>query len=223
MRNLKICFIRHGTTGMNQLGLFCGRTDALLAKEGWEELIQLKETYDYPEVERVYSSPALRCRETAAVFYPELEPVIKEGLWEFDFGQGEKTPAVSYKGTDLFAAWLRQDPDCMFPGGETLLESGDLDVTCVLDRGLDVGQWPSDPLDALLDKTGDRGVILLAERKGAFHFTLVDIVADIPHEVLVDLLGFVDHPPFLAEDVDGYDGEDGEDNHQPSTLRCHLD
>ena len=123
MGNLKICFIRHGTTGMNQLGLFCGRTDALLAREGWEELIQLKKTYDYPAVERVYSSPALRCRETASVFYPELEPVIKEGLWEFDFGQGEKTPAASYKGTDLFAAWLRQDPDCMFPGGETLLEA----------------------------------------------------------------------------------------------------
>ena len=108
---------------MNQLSLFCGRTDALLAKEGWEELIELKETYNYPAVERGYSSPAVRCRETAAVFYPGMDPIIKERLWEFDFGQGEKTPAPSYKGTDLFAAWLRQDPDCMFPGGETLLEA----------------------------------------------------------------------------------------------------
>ena len=120
---LKIYFLRHGTTVLNQQGRFCGRTDTLLAPEGWEELRSLKEAYDYPEVERVYTSPAIRCLETASVFYPDMEPVIKEGLWEFDFGEDEKVPAASFMGTDFYRSWLEQDPDCAFRGGETLLEA----------------------------------------------------------------------------------------------------
>jgi len=108
---------------MNQLGLFCGRTDALLAPEGWEELRELKEKYDYPDVERVYSSPAIRCFETASVFYPDKEPVKKKGLWEYDFGLDEKTPAASFAGTILYEKWLNQDPDVAFNEGETILEA----------------------------------------------------------------------------------------------------
>ena len=83
MGNLRICFIRHGTTGMNQRGLFCGRTDALLAREGWEELIQLRETYDYPAVERVYSMDA-------GCMYLDMKPALKDG----ERGQTPFTPAV---------------------------------------------------------------------------------------------------------------------------------
>lgn len=122
MSRLTIYFIRHGTTTMNLQGRFCGSTDALLDPQGWEELRQLKEDYDIPDVERVYSSPAIRCRETASVYYPDQEPVIKEGLWECDFGEGEKTPAPDYAGTEFFDDWVSQRPDIAFPGGESLLE-----------------------------------------------------------------------------------------------------
>ena len=123
MSELKIYFVRHGTTVMNQQGRFCGRTDALLAREGWQELYDLKEKYSYPEVERVYSSPAIRCLETASVLYPGMNPVVKEGLWEFDFGEEEETPVTEYLGSEFFDTWLNQEPDCAFRGGETLLEA----------------------------------------------------------------------------------------------------
>ena len=122
MNKLTVYFIRHGTTTMNKQGRFCGSTDALLDPDGWDELRKLKKEYDIPDVERVYCSPAIRCRETASVYYPDKEPILKEGLWECDFGQGEKTPASDYAGTDFFKDWLKQRPDIAFPEGESLLE-----------------------------------------------------------------------------------------------------
>ncbi|MBR0382923.1 MAG: histidine phosphatase family protein [Eubacterium sp.] len=123
MGKLTAYFVRHGTTVMNQLGLFCGSTDALLAREGWQELENLKENYDYPEVERVYSSPAIRCIETASALYPGMTPVTKEGLWEVDFGEDEGAPASDFLGTPFFDTWLAQEPDCAFRGGESILEA----------------------------------------------------------------------------------------------------
>ena len=123
MGTLTVYFIRHGTTTMNRQGRFCGSTDALLDPEGFEELRALKEEYDIPEVERVYCSPAIRCLETASVYFPDAEPFLKEGLWEYDFGQAEKDHAPDYMGTEMFDIWLSQAPDCAFPGGETLLEA----------------------------------------------------------------------------------------------------
>ena len=122
MNQLTVYFIRHGTTTMNLQGRFCGRTDALLDPQGWDELRQLKEDYEIPDVERVYSSPAIRCQETASVYFPDKEPFLKEGLWECDFGKGEKTPASDYAGTDFFKDWLKQLPDTAFPEGESLIE-----------------------------------------------------------------------------------------------------
>ena len=87
-------------------------------------------------------------------------------------------------------------------GRQTLLEPCDLNVSAVLDSRLDVVQRPSDSLDALLGDPGDRGIEFLAEGDSALDLSFVDIVTDIPHEVLVHLLGLVDHPPLLAEDVD---------------------
>ena len=106
---------------------------------------------------------------------------------------------------------------------ETPLQAGDFDVAGILDGGLDVAQGPSDPLDALADQAGDRGVITLAEREGGFDLAFVDVVADVVHEVLVHLGGTADQPPFLAENIDGYDAEDQEYDHQPAALAGHLD
>ena len=102
--------------------------------------------------------------------------------------------------------------------GETFLEAGHFDVGGVLDRGLDISQGTSDALDALLDQTGDGGVVFLAEGDGGLDLALVDVVADVVHEVLSDLVGLADHPPLLSEDVDGDDGKGEEDEHEPASL-----
>lgn len=70
MITYKLHFIRHGMTEGNRQGLFVGRTDLPVSEEGFDQLALLRDTYDYPRVEAVYSSPLSRCRQTAGVPLP---------------------------------------------------------------------------------------------------------------------------------------------------------
>lgn len=123
MAELTVYFIRHGITDRNEAGKCCGRTDALVSPTGWKELYRLKENYEYPTVEKVYASPAIRCRETVSVFFPGQDPTLLDGFWELDFGEGEDQFASELAKLPQFEKWLHQDLDCMFPGGESLLEA----------------------------------------------------------------------------------------------------
>lgn len=123
MSVLKVYFIRHGLTDRNQKGRCCGRTNALVSEEGREALKELRDQYQYPEVEKVYASPAIRCQETASIFFPNQEPELLEGFWEYDFGRAEDQHVSELAKLPVYEKWLLQAPDCMFPGGETLLEA----------------------------------------------------------------------------------------------------
>ena len=122
---LTIYCYRHGLTRSNTEGRFGGTLDSLLTRQGWEELYHLKENYDYPAVQKLYTSPAIRCRETASVLFPDMEPCIYEGLWEYKFGCKENTLCSDYFGTELYDSWMEQEMSCAFDyeGGETLLEA----------------------------------------------------------------------------------------------------
>ncbi len=104
MKTFKIHLIRHGFTDANLKGQYIGnRTDLPLSPEAVTELRNLKESVDYPEVEAVYTSPMLRCRQTASVIYPDNTPIPVDEITEYDFGDFEgKT-----------AAELENDPDYM--------------------------------------------------------------------------------------------------------------
>lgn len=121
MAEVTIYFFRHGLTYGNVEGHMCGRTDTLVCRQGWEELYHLKENYEYPQVERVYASPAIRCRETASVLFPGQTPKIVDNFWEMDFGEWEDVPVDCSEGAG-FEKWLAQDSDCGFPEGESILE-----------------------------------------------------------------------------------------------------
>ena len=87
MNTIKIHLIRHGATDANYRGEYIGcRTDLPLAPEGLNELRLLKDDIEYPEIERLYSSPMLRAKQTGAVLYPEKQIVPVEELMEYDFG-----------------------------------------------------------------------------------------------------------------------------------------
>lgn len=123
MPELTIYFVRHGLTKNNAAGRVQGRKDTLLSEEGRRQLHALRDTYSYPAVERVYSSPAARARETAAILYPDQEPVPVEGFWEYSFGVWEGRPMTEIAQTPPYQKWLDQDMDCKFEGGESLLEA----------------------------------------------------------------------------------------------------
>lgn len=118
MRTLKIHLIRHGATDANYDGRYIGcNTDLPLAPEGLNELRMLKDDIDYPEIERLYSSPMLRCRQTGAVLYPDFEPVTVEELKEYDFGLFENKTAAELESNPNFIPWTSGRLSAP-PGGE---------------------------------------------------------------------------------------------------------
>lgn len=123
MSECTVYFVRHGLTTSNEKGFCCGSTDALVSEQGRQELKKLKELYRYPAVDHLYASPAIRCRETASILFPDMVPELIENFWEFDFGVMEDHPVSDFMDASTHRKWLAQAPDLGFSGGETLLEA----------------------------------------------------------------------------------------------------
>ncbi len=118
MKTLKIHLIRHGATDANYLGQYIGcKTDLPLAPEGLNELRLLKENMDYPDIERLYSSPMLRCRQTGAVLYPDKQIIPVADLREYDFGSFEGKTAAQLESDPDFIPWTSGKLSAP-PGGE---------------------------------------------------------------------------------------------------------
>ena len=79
----------------------------------------MKSDFEYPAVSAVISSPLDRCLETARILYPDLSPMIFDGLIEYDFGEFEGMTADELKGDKEFAAWLAGGEEAAAPFGES--------------------------------------------------------------------------------------------------------
>ena len=106
MRTLKIHLIRHGATDANYKGQYIGcKTDLPLSPEGLNELRMMKDDVDYPEIERLYSSPLLRAKQSGAVLYPDVPMFLVENFKEYDFGDFEGKTALELDLDPDFRAW----------------------------------------------------------------------------------------------------------------------
>ncbi len=107
MKNYKIHLLRHGRTSANEQAKFVGRTDLSLSDSGCAELKEMCEKYEYPGAQRVYSSPLMRCTQTAEILYPSLELCTVDDLAEYDFGPYENKGADELTKDASFMAWLK--------------------------------------------------------------------------------------------------------------------
>lgn len=106
MKTYKIHLIRHGLTEANIKGQYVGnRTDLNLCEEGIKELRDLRETVDYPDIEKLYTSPMLRCKQTAEIIYPDTEYTVIDEFAEYDFGEFEGKTAKELEKDDNFILW----------------------------------------------------------------------------------------------------------------------
>ena len=105
MKTFKIHLIRHGLTEGNLKQQYIGRTDLPLAGVGVAELQRLKDEIDYPKVDKVYSSPMLRCIQTAHILYPAKDIQMVENLREIDFGDFEGKTANELESNPAYADW----------------------------------------------------------------------------------------------------------------------
>lgn len=109
--------IRHGETDLNRAGRYQGSLDVPLSAEGRKNLRQAEAA-----PERVYVSPLLRARQTAAVLFPEAVQIPIEGLREMCFGEFEGRNFKEMEHDAAYRAWV--DGMCMgkCPGGESRQE-----------------------------------------------------------------------------------------------------
>ncbi len=119
MRAYRLYLIRHGITQGNLNGQYIGSTDLPLCEFGKKQLSDLKEHMLYPTVGRVYTSPLLRCTQSANILYPEMLPVIIDDLRECDFGKFEGKTIQQLKDTADYQNWISSNMRISPPNGES--------------------------------------------------------------------------------------------------------
>ncbi|MEE0928399.1 MAG: histidine phosphatase family protein [Acutalibacteraceae bacterium] len=117
MKTYKIHLIRHGLTEGNLKQQYIGKTDLPLAGVGVTQLQRLKEEVDYPRVDKVYSSPMLRCLQTAHILYPGRDVQTVDKMREIDFGEFEGKTANELEALPSYADWAAGRINAA-PGGE---------------------------------------------------------------------------------------------------------
>ena len=119
MQSYVIHLIRHGSVAETLKGKYIGSTDVSLTKEGRENLVLIRETAGYPEVQKVFSSPLLRCTESCEIIFPGHEIKCLSSFSECDFGEWEGKGAAELSGDPRFAQWLQNSDKTPPPGGES--------------------------------------------------------------------------------------------------------
>lgn len=117
MQTYRIYLVRHGLTQANEVGAYIGQTDLPLSAAGLKALQQLKNSGESLSVEKVYTSPLLRARQTAAVLFPDFHAEEMPELTEFDFGEFEGKTAAQLENNPDFAAFVSGRLSAP-PGGE---------------------------------------------------------------------------------------------------------
>ena len=116
---MRIALIRHGQTIGNLYKAYIGRTDQPLCEEGKVDLLRRKRSGTYPPVDHLFSSPMLRCLQTAAILYPKQAYVQVPQLVERDFGLLEGLNHQEITAKPGFEDWGKTAESMVFPGGES--------------------------------------------------------------------------------------------------------
>ncbi len=139
--------VRHAMTQGNLELRWTGTTDQPLAPAG-AALARANARPRDAVPRRVWSSPLLRCRETAALLYPGAEQVPVPGFRETGFGPFENKNHRELEGDPLYEAWVKSAGAAPVPG----LESRE----AVAARALSAFRPAADELTAL----GEDGAIV---------------------------------------------------------------
>ena len=119
MKGYKIRLIRHGMTAANTEGRYIGITDTPLSSEGIKLLYEKAEGLDYGSVQKVYTSPLRRCRQTADILYHDAFTVDLGLLAEMDLGDFENRTAAELASDPAYAKWIEGGLDNPPPHGES--------------------------------------------------------------------------------------------------------
>ena len=121
---MHVYLARHGETTWNLAGRYQGRRETALTSLGMQQAFALAAAMDAARVERIVSSPLLRCAATARPTAERLNlPIetddrlieIAHGTWE-----GRLRDEIAANDPFRYAAWRNDPANVAFEGGETI-------------------------------------------------------------------------------------------------------
>lgn len=125
----EIILVRHGKTQGNIEHRYIGTTDQPMLESELQELQQRH----YPHADLLYTSPMVRCKQTAHILYPQLTPTEITAFKETDFGLFEGKNYQELKANPDYQAWLDSGGQLPFPKGESIVHFKQRCTTAFLD------------------------------------------------------------------------------------------
>lgn len=123
MKGYRLSLIRHGFTEANETGMYIGnKTDLPISKKGKDTLLNFMDEYRYPRVQRVYTSPLLRCRQTCEILFPDRQVIAMDDLKELDLGDFDGKTVDELIDREDYKQWLKGGLDNAPPNGESIQE-----------------------------------------------------------------------------------------------------
>ena len=110
----ELVFIRHGKTEWNEQKRYIGITDMPLSDNGALKIRELAKAGTYPDVDIVFISPMLRCKETANIIYPKAEVI---SIDEYK-GRLEGKTFEELSDDPVYMRWVESGGKTDFPGYE---------------------------------------------------------------------------------------------------------
>ena len=100
---MKVTLVRHGETEENYLKKLQGRSNPLLNDTGRRQVLRLKNKLSALKYDLCFTSPLIRCFETALVLVGDRTEIIRDDrLIERDMGELEGRPVEEY---NAFTFW----------------------------------------------------------------------------------------------------------------------
>lgn len=162
---VQVYFLRHGETSFSLSGGFCGELDLALTDQGKIMAAEFAEAYAHLPWQAIFTSPMKRTTATAEPLCKALgiEPHIREGLREMNFGDWEEKARDQVKSQHLedYIRWMTE-PAWNAPtgGGETAIE--------VANRAM--------PVIAEIEDTCSEGPVLVVSHKTTIRIILCQLL-----------------------------------------------
>lgn len=121
MRNYQIHFIRHGFTKENEQSVIIAKnSNPSLSKKSITEILENKNKFEYPKVDKVYTSPLKRCTETVDLLYPDNYIQIVEKLTDIDLGEFDGQTLENLSMNSDYLNWVKDSTKFTPPKGESV-------------------------------------------------------------------------------------------------------
>lgn len=112
-----LTLIRHGKTIANEEKRYIGRTDQPLSDLGREEIKRIAGQIASPDL--VFTSPLIRCEDTAKILFGDKEHIKIPEFAELDFGVFEMKTYSQLCNDENYIKWIDSRGAMQIPEGES--------------------------------------------------------------------------------------------------------